>query len=56
MGSMFPNVEVKHVLKNQALAFSPLPPPEATRIKNSSDLSLLQNLDSQPSYTLFFIS
>lgn len=32
------------------------PPPEATRIKNSSDLSLLQNLDSQPSYTLFFIS
>lgn len=54
MGSMFPNVEVKHVLKNQALAFSP--PPEATRIKNSSDLSLLQNLDSQPSYTLFFIS
>lgn len=40
MGSMFPNVEVKHVLKNQALVFSPPPPPETTRIKNSSDLSL----------------
>lgn len=46
-------VEVKYVLENRARAFSSSM--DKTRIKNSTD-PLLQNWNSQRSYTLFFIS
>lgn len=49
-------LQVIHVLENYARALSPPPPPCTTCIKNSNDLALLQNQDSQTSNTFFFSS